>query len=110
MLLIDNNLSPKLATRLADVFPEIKSAFFVGLESAPDHEIWDFAKANGLAILTKDRDFNLLFARFGFPPKIIRLDLGNISTNDVEQILRARSAEVLSFLKSAEFGILTVQG
>lgn len=109
MILIDNNLSPKLATRLGDVYPGIKSVFFVGLEAAPDEEIWQFAKSEGLAVLTKDKDFNLLFARFGYPPKVIRLDLGNISTIAVEHILRSKKDEILSFLVSPNFGILAIQ-
>ena len=109
MFLIDNNLSPKLATRLSDIFPGAKSALFLQLESASDEEIWASAKSTGFSILTKDRDFDLILARFGFPPKVVRLNLGNISTNQVEEILRAKQAEILSFLQSKEFGILTIR-
>lgn len=109
MLFVDNNLSPKLATRLADLFPGSVSAFFVGLEAASDREIRQFAQQNGLHILTKDRDFNHLFSRYGFPPKVIRLDCGNRSTREVEAILRGQFDEISHFIESPQFGLMTIR-
>jgi predicted nuclease of predicted toxin-antitoxin system len=56
-LLFDANLSHKLASRLADVFPESSHVRLVGLEVQSDLAIWDYAKDQGLTIVTLDEDF-----------------------------------------------------
>jgi predicted nuclease of predicted toxin-antitoxin system len=50
-LLFDQNLSPKLVGRLADLFPGSSHVQDVGLECAADIEVWDFAKSNELTIV-----------------------------------------------------------
>ncbi|WP_157162651.1 DUF5615 family PIN-like protein [Cylindrospermum stagnale] len=42
-LLFDQNLSRKLVTRLADVFPNSSHVQFQGMEERTDTEIWEFA-------------------------------------------------------------------
>ena len=42
-----------------------------GVDLADDHLIWDYAKENGLTIVTQDADFELLAQFRGSPPKII---------------------------------------
>jgi predicted nuclease of predicted toxin-antitoxin system len=56
-LLVDENLSPDLAARVKDLFPDSIHVRRVGLGSNPDIRIWEYAKVNGFAFLTKDRDF-----------------------------------------------------
>jgi predicted nuclease of predicted toxin-antitoxin system len=80
-LLFDQNVSPKLATRLADLFPGSAHVDPLGMGSADDSQLWDFARANGLTIVSKDEDFNLLSLARGFPPKVIWLLLGNCTTS-----------------------------
>ena len=46
-LLFDQNLSPKLANRLADLFPGSCPVQSVGLDSADDDPIWEYARLNG---------------------------------------------------------------
>jgi predicted nuclease of predicted toxin-antitoxin system len=75
-LLVDENLPLRLVPDLADLFPDSTHVNTAGLESAPDALIWEYAKANGFAFLTKDKDFaNLSIAR-GAPPKVILLQTG----------------------------------
>jgi predicted nuclease of predicted toxin-antitoxin system len=38
---------------------------------AKDSEIWDYARTNGLIIVTNDEDFIDLMNVKGFPPKVI---------------------------------------
>ena len=59
-LLFDQNLSPQLAPDLDDVFPGSAHVEPLGLGTAKDGEVWEFAKANGFAIVSKDEDFHLL--------------------------------------------------
>lgn len=55
-LLFDQNLSPKLVNRLADLFPGSIHVLSVGLDCADDDRIWEYAEQNGFAIVTKDVD------------------------------------------------------
>ena len=84
-LLLDQNLSPRLVHRLADLYPDAAHVSLVGLDRASDGEVWDYAQANDCIIVTKDADFSDMSVLRGHPPKIIWLRLGNCTTSDVEQ-------------------------
>lgn len=45
-LLLDQNLSPRLASRLDDLFPGTLHVRDVGLEAADDNIVWQFAMDN----------------------------------------------------------------
>jgi predicted nuclease of predicted toxin-antitoxin system len=66
-LLFDQNLSPKLVKRLADLFPGSSHMQLEGLDRASDDQIWDHARLNGFAIVTKDADYNNLSVLKGWP-------------------------------------------
>jgi predicted nuclease of predicted toxin-antitoxin system len=72
-LLFDQNLSFKLCDRLADLFPGSSQVSRAGLAMADDRTIWEFAKTNGLAIVSQDSDFADMAALYGPPPKVIWL-------------------------------------
>jgi predicted nuclease of predicted toxin-antitoxin system len=57
-LLFDQNLSPRLPHLLADIYAGSVHVREVGLREADDGTIWDYAKAHGFAIVSKDSDFN----------------------------------------------------
>ena len=57
-LLLDQNLAPALVHMLADIFPDSAHVRTLGLERAPDEELWEFAAANGFAVVSKDSDFH----------------------------------------------------
>ena len=71
-LLFDQNLSPKLVNRLADLFPDSCHVQSAALDCADDNQIWEHARQNGLAIVTKDEDYNNLSVIRGSPPKVRR--------------------------------------
>jgi predicted nuclease of predicted toxin-antitoxin system len=72
-LLFDQNLSPKLVTRLANLFPDSSHVHSVGLDCADDDTVWKHARLNGFAFVTKDEDYNNLSVLRGSPPKVIWL-------------------------------------
>lgn len=76
-LLCDQNLSPKLVARLADLFPDSSHVQTAGLDRADDDKVWDYARLNGYAIVTKDEDYYNLSVLRGCPPKVIWLQIGN---------------------------------
>jgi predicted nuclease of predicted toxin-antitoxin system len=88
-LLFDQNVSPKLVALLADLFPGSAHADPLGLATADDDVLWNYASTNGFTIISKDEDFNLLSVARGAPPKVIWLQLGNCTTAVVETALRS---------------------
>jgi predicted nuclease of predicted toxin-antitoxin system len=107
-LLFDQNLSPKLVNCLADLFPESRHVRAVGLDCASDDQVWEHARLNGFAVVTKDEDFNNLSVMRGSPPKVVWLQLGNCTTAQVEAAFRKRFAEVEAFEKDASVGTLVL--
>ncbi len=107
-LLFDQNLSPKLVNRLADLFPGSSHVQSVGLDCADDDQVWEHARLNGFAIVTKDVDYNNLSVLWGQPPKVIWLQLGNCTTAQVEALFRARSADIETFDNDPTVGTLVL--
>jgi predicted nuclease of predicted toxin-antitoxin system len=62
-LLIDMNLSPLWIEFLADSGFESVHWSKIGLPTAPDTEILEYARANGLVVFTHDLDFGALLAQ-----------------------------------------------
>ena len=96
-LLFDQNLSPRLDQSLRDLYPESLHVRSVGLESASDYVVWQYARDNRLTIVSKDSDFRQLSFTLGYPPKVIWIRRGNCSTTEIESILRHRLADLLTF-------------
>ena len=97
-LLFDQNLSFRLVTKLADLYPDCQHVRNIGLKEAPDTEVWEFARDNDYAIVSKDADFHQRSLLLGFPPKIIWVKLGNCSTAEVEELLRNHFEDIERFL------------
>ena len=55
-LLFDQNLSPKLVRRLADLYPDSNHVYQIGIDRAADKEMRDYARREGFVIVTKDSD------------------------------------------------------
>ena len=70
-LLFDQNLSPKLINRLADLYPNSDHLDLLGLGTADDALVWEHARRNGFLVITKDADFADLSVLRGFPPKVV---------------------------------------
>ena len=82
-LLFDHNLSYKLVGHLADLFPASEHVRNVNLHEADDRMVWEYARANGFAIVSKDEDFHQLSFLYGAPPKVVWVRLGNCTTTDI---------------------------
>ena len=107
-LLLDENLAPKLAKVLSDIYPGSRHVSECALQSASDQAVWEFAKTNGFVIVSKDSDFEQRSVLRGFPPKVIRVRLGNCSTRDVERVLRDFSVVIHTFYNDAIESILVL--
>ena len=108
-LLFDANLSPKLATRLSDLFPGSTHVFDSGLaHSTKDEEIWTFAAAEGYTIVTADRDFVDLARTRGAPPHVVHLENCDYRTARVESVLRRNAVRIADLEHSAR-GMITLR-
>jgi predicted nuclease of predicted toxin-antitoxin system len=96
-LLLDENISPKLAAKLLDIYPDSAHVRQFGLTCKWDLDVWKFAKANGFAIVSKDSDFNQLSLLWGHPPKVIWARTGNCSTAEIAELLRRCSVLIHTF-------------
>ncbi len=92
-LLFDQQLSPRLVSRLSDLYPDASHVSFVGLDRASDEAVWAFAHANEFVIVTKDADFG---------------DLG--VTAHVEGTLRSHRPTIQAFSTERTAGVLILFG
>lgn len=106
LLLFDQNLPARLVRRLADLFPGSDHVGHVGLDRADDLEVWDYAATHGFTIVSKDADFHQLSFLRGAPPRVVWIRRGNCSTDDVEEMLRARREALLEFGEKADASFL----
>lgn len=83
-ILLDENMPGRL--RIPTDLPVIHVASLG--ESSTDREIWLFAKAHDLAILTKDADFAFMIASDNPPPRIVHLRVGNMRLQELKNHLQ----------------------
>lgn len=83
--------------KLADLYPESQHVREVGLKESDDADIWEYAKLNDFVITTKDEDFQQRSLLYGFPPKIVRLRVGNCKVRTIEDLLRRHSVSIHTF-------------
>jgi predicted nuclease of predicted toxin-antitoxin system len=105
-LLFDHNLSPRLPRLLADLFAESIHVREVALHAVDDAVVWDYAKANGFVIVSKDSDFDQRALVFGAPPKCVWLRLGNCSVAASADLLRRFSVAIHTFGRDAVQAVL----
>jgi predicted nuclease of predicted toxin-antitoxin system len=107
-LLFDQNLSPQLARRLSDIFPESKHVSDSGMGEAGDREICEYAWREGFVIVTQDDDFPELVYLFDRPQKVIWLTIGNASTAHRERVLRLQHEQIEAFATDPERRVLII--
>lgn len=107
-LLFDQNLSPQLIERLADLYPDSVHVSQVGLDTALDRAVWDYARQPDYLIVTKDADFSELSLLLGFPPRVIWIRRGNCSTREIELLLRENYEAIAALSDDPDTGILAL--
>lgn len=108
-LLFDENLSFRLVTLLAELFPGSAHTDDVGLRGSPDGDVWTYARENGFVLVSKDNDFRQLSFLRGAPPKVVWLRIGNAPTTAVVDLLRSRVADIDTFARDVDTALLAVQ-
>ena len=108
MLLLDENLSPRLIARIAPDFPECLHVIHAELDNSPDTDLWSYARTNSLAIVTKDKDFLSMLSLYGSPPKIIHLTTGNTRVAVIENLFKDNKQRIYDFLANEEQELLAL--
>lgn len=108
-ILIDENLSQRLLKAVLPEFPDSKHVRAENLLRAVDNHIWDFAKQNGYCILTKDWDFRFMSLTFGCPPKVIRLNCGNQTTDYMTRLMKDKIEVIIDFFEDNDLCFLEIE-
>jgi predicted nuclease of predicted toxin-antitoxin system len=108
-LLADENLPPRLVRELADLFPDSSHVNYAGLASAADDLVWEFAKAHGFTLVTKDKDFASLSIARGAPPKVVLLQTGNCSVARLIEIIRDNAIRFSDFESDTNRSLLILR-
>lgn len=106
--IFDQNISFRILRDLPELFVDSTHVKKENLVDASDEEIWSFAKRNELVIITQDSDFNDIYAVKGFPPQIIWIRVGNLSTSSIIEVLTKSEVEILAFLQDNKLGCLEI--
>jgi predicted nuclease of predicted toxin-antitoxin system len=107
-LLFDQNLSPQLVNRLADLYPDSQHVSFIELDQADDRTLWEYANQNDFTVVTRDSDFSELSLLRGSPPKVIWIRRGNCSMRQIEEILRSHYQNIIQFNEAPDLGVLAL--
>ena len=97
-LLFDQNLSPRLVDSLAGLFPQSLHVQAVALDRASDETVWRFALDHGFVIVSKDSDFQERSQVANSAPKVVWIQRGNCSTEEIEAMLR-ENADLITALE-----------
>ncbi len=109
--LLDHNLPARLLATLRS-WAWVTRADHVadlGWADADDRTIWQATAQQGIVIFTKDKDFGVLSATLGFPPKVVLLRVGNCATTDLERHLVRRSGPIAQFVADPTKGLLVIE-
>lgn len=107
-LLFDQNLSPRLVEKLNVSYPGSTHVSTVGLATALDRAVWEYARENDYVMVTRDVDFTELGLLLGFPPKVIWIRRGNCSTEEIERLLRDNRDALQGLANDAATGVLAL--
>ena len=108
---IDTHISPIIAKWLKDETGwDVKSFYILGLNDAADEMIFNSAKNHGkVIIISKDSDFPNLIDKFGDPPKLIMINLGNSSNKQMWDFLLKRIYEAVDLLIKENVSIVELE-
>ncbi|MFP4352922.1 MAG: DUF5615 family PIN-like protein [Puniceicoccaceae bacterium] len=103
MIWLDAHLSPRVARWIQEELGhEARHLREVALRDADDDEIFKRARKENVVLISKDKDFADMAARFGPPPAVIWLRCGNTSEERLKQILAAHLEEAIEFIAKGE--------
>lgn len=106
-LILDANISRRLIPLLESFFDSIEHVSVIGINPT-DHQIWDYAITQDKFIVTKDNDFDHLAFLHAPPGKVIRITLGNCTTESIAILMRTEFNRIELFAKNEEESLLAI--
>lgn len=101
--LIDAQLPPALARLITSLGHEAIHVEEAGILGTTDQAIWNYAIANGQAIITKDEDFkNILVLTSAPTTPVIWVRIGNCSNTALAQWFHPLFPQILAHLQQGE--------
>jgi predicted nuclease of predicted toxin-antitoxin system len=107
-LLLDESVSRRIVPALQEGLPGSTQVALIGLQRADDHRMWEYAGEHGYVIVTKDDDFVRLQSLLGYPPKVILLNLGNCTSQQVLATLVSLQRDIQAVFMQEEVGLVEV--
>ncbi len=107
-LLFDENLSPKLVQALIDIFPDSVHVDSIGFGGSSDEDVWDYAKAIGFSLVSKDADFYDKSMLYGHPPKGIWIKRRNCANRQIQLLLRNKLEAISSFIQDDQVSFIAI--
>ncbi len=101
-LLLDLNISYRVAKSLEEIFPEVTQVGRLGLGQTDDAMIWQYALVNNYAIVTLDEYFQNRNLVAGNPMKIIWIRRESITTAQIIDIFYKNQDFIKKFLESGD--------
>ena len=102
--LIDAQLPPGLARRLAERGYPAEHVNRIGLGAAGDDAIWQYAAQTGATLVTKDEDFVALADGDDntICPRVVWIRIGNISNDALWRFVEPQLSEIIQALNAGE--------
>ena len=100
---VDAQMSPAIAAWISSNYAVSAIAIRdLGLRDAKDKEIFEAARQEKAAVMTKDSDFLLLLDQLGPPPQVIWVTCGNTSNVRLKEVLTNTLPKALDLLNLGE--------
>jgi predicted nuclease of predicted toxin-antitoxin system len=109
MLLLDENISYRIAKDLSSSFSGIKHIKDFLDYGSSDDAVWEVALKNNLTIVSFDADYEDILTLHGFPPKIIWFRFGNSSNQIIVKTLLFYQPVIIDFINNDSLGILEIK-
>ena len=79
------------------------------MRGVADAAVWNYARENGYAIVSKDNDFRQRAFLHGPPPKVVWLSVGNADTSQIATLIRTGSERLRAFDLDANESLLILK-
>ena len=109
---LDNQLPSHLAKWIQDEFNfVVRSAYTLQIQTSSDWQIHQTAVASEklIIIVSKDGDFPKIIGQAGTPPKLIKLNTGNMPIKELWHLLQPILQEAITILTTTDTEIIFIE-